>query len=93
MPLIMAVEASESGFREKCEKTPVTSSSPSQVPRKKHCERKANHRHHPETAWMVCRPADVYYIKATVTRAPMPAWPKIASSKGARAQGTIATGY
>jgi hypothetical protein len=66
MPLIMAVEASESGFREKCEKTPVTSSSPSQVPRKKNCERKANHRHHPETAWMVCRPADVYYIKATV---------------------------
>jgi hypothetical protein len=71
MPLIMAVKASESGFREKGEKTPVTSSSPSQIPRKKTCEQKANHRPHPETAWIVCLSADVYYIKATVP-APMP---------------------
>jgi hypothetical protein len=35
MPLIMAVEASESGFREKARKPPVTSSAPRQVPRKK----------------------------------------------------------
>jgi hypothetical protein len=41
-------------------------------PGKKNYERKANHRPHPETAWMVCRPADVYYIKATVHAAPMP---------------------
>jgi hypothetical protein len=45
MTLIMAVEASESGSREKCEKPPFPLSGLSLEPGKKNYERKANHRH------------------------------------------------
>jgi hypothetical protein len=45
MPLIVAVEASESGFREKCENPPFPLSGLSLEPGKKNYERKANHRH------------------------------------------------
>jgi hypothetical protein len=45
MPLIMAVEASESGFREKCENPPFPLSGLSLEPGKKNYERKANYRH------------------------------------------------
>jgi hypothetical protein len=55
MPLIMAVEASESGFGKKCENPPFPLSGLNLEPGKKAYERKANHRH-PGTAWMICRP-------------------------------------